>query len=127
MNKIRKGDLVRVIAGRSKGQQGKVIDITKNGRVIVEGVNLVTKFVKKGWLGKGQAGQMMKKEASIHASNVVVICPECSKPTRVEIEVTKDGKKLRKCKKCGKYIDLAVKAKSKDKDKKQEDNDKSKI
>jgi len=140
MKKLRINDIVKVIAGKQKGQQGKVLKIYNDGYVVVEGIALQSKFIKKGMFGKGQPGQIIKKEGKIHISNVMVVCPKCEKPTRVQI-IEKDGKKFRQCKKCGALIDeiyakqrakAAKKADSKagkDKDSANQelDNDKNKI
>ena len=105
MRRIRREDTVKVLRGKSKGQTGKVVGFVKNGAyVVVEGVNLVTKFIKKGWMGEGKAGGIVKVPAPIHASNVMVVCPHCGKTTRVRVK-QENGKKWRVCAKCGKLID----------------------
>ncbi|GAA1607858.1 50S ribosomal protein L24 [Leucobacter chromiireducens] len=102
--KIKKGDLVEVITGPSqdrggyKGKQGKVIEVfTETDRVIVEGVNFVTKHVRVGQSERGtREGGIETVEAPIHISNVAVVDPETKKPTRVGFrveEVEKDGVK----------------------------------
>lgn len=102
MANIRKGDLVQVITGPSqdrggdRGKQGKVIEIlTGQDRVIVEGVNFVTKHVKVGQTQRGtKTGGIEKHEAPIHISNVQLVDPKTKKPTRVgfrEEVVEKDG------------------------------------
>ncbi len=92
--KIRKGDLVKVIAGDSKGQQGKVqeVIIAKN-RVIVEGVNLVSKHTKPN--AATPNGGIIKKEAALHISNVMLVDPTSGKPTRVGRKANADGKLVR--------------------------------
>ena len=102
MARIRKGDLVQVISGRSqarggdRGKQGKVIEVqVDKNRVIVEGINFVTKHVRVGQTQRGtKTGGIETMEAPIHISNVALIDPESKKPTRVgfrEEVVTKDG------------------------------------
>ncbi|WP_125099085.1 50S ribosomal protein L24 [Leucobacter chromiireducens] len=102
--KIKKGDLVEVITGPSqdrggyKGKQGKVIEVfTETDRVIVEGVNFVTKHVRVGQSERGtREGGIETVEAPIHISNVAVVDPETKKPTRVGFrveEIEKDGVK----------------------------------
>ncbi len=109
MRKLRIGDKVKIIAGKEKGKIGKVIGFVKDREyVLVEGVNLVTKFIKKGWLGEGKEGTKVKVEAPIHRSNVMVVCPHCEKPTRISITIEDKTHKYRTCKKCGKYIDKGV-------------------
>ncbi len=109
---VKSKDQVVVISGKDKGAKGKVITAApKTGKVIVEGVAMVTKHQKSR--AQGQPGGIIKKEAFIDASNVMVICPKCSKATRVAhkaVEVTgKDGKvttkNVRICKKCGEQLD----------------------
>ncbi|MBQ6952044.1 MAG: 50S ribosomal protein L24 [Clostridia bacterium] len=109
---VKSKDQVVVISGKDKGVKGKVITAApKTGKVIVEGVAMVTKHQKSR--AQGQPGGIIKKEAFIDASNVMVICPKCGKATRVAhkaVEVTgKDGKvstkSVRICKKCGEQLD----------------------
>lgn len=117
--KIKKGDLVEVISGPSqerggyRGKQGRVIEVlTDSDRVIVEGVNYVTKHVKIGQSTRGsKEGGIETHEAPIHVSNVAIVDPETKKPTRVGFrleEVEKDGVKktvrVRYAKKSGKDI-----------------------
>ncbi|WP_243763149.1 50S ribosomal protein L24 [Allobranchiibius sp. CTAmp26] len=99
--KIKKNDLVQVISGRSqknggdKGKQGKVIAVfPENGRVLVEGINRVTKHVRAGQPGGGSGG-IEVVEAPIHVSNVAVVDPETGKPTRIRTrveQVERDGR-----------------------------------
>jgi large subunit ribosomal protein L24 len=119
MANIKKGDLVQVISGRSqarggdRGKQGKVIEVlVEQNRVVVEGVNYVTKHVKVGQTQRGaKTGGLETHEAPIHVSNVALVDPETKKPTRVgfrEEKVTKDGVtrtvRVRYAKKSGKDI-----------------------
>ena len=106
MKKLRIGDTVQIMTGKAKGQRGKILEFIRDGQyVVIEGVNLVTKFVKKGMLGKGQPGQLVKKEAPVHISNVRLVCPSCGKVTKVAIEIKDNKHKFRKCKLCGALID----------------------
>ncbi|MFJ2620731.1 50S ribosomal protein L24 [Glutamicibacter sp. NPDC087344] len=94
--KIKKGDLVQVISGKERGKQGKVLKvITETNRVLVEGVNRVTKHTKAGQTERGtQTGGIEVVEAPVHVSNVAVVDPETKKPTRVgfrEETVEKNG------------------------------------
>ena len=109
---VKSKDQVVVISGKDKGTKGKVVTAApKTGKVVVEGVAMVTKHQKSRQ--QGQPGGIIKKEAFIDASNVMVICPKCGKATRIAhkiVEVTgKDGKtaskNVRICKKCGAEID----------------------
>ena len=100
--KIKKGDTVYVNAGNDKGKTGKVLSVlTEKDRVIVEGVNLVSKHTKPN--SKQPQGGIIKQEAAIHISNVNLIDPASSKPTRVGFKV-EDGKKVRVAKKSGEEI-----------------------
>lgn len=100
MNKIKKDDMVKIIAGKDKGKEGKVIAVdTKTARVTVEGVNLATKHAKPSQANPN--GGIVKKENPIDVSNVMVISD--GKATRVGFKVV-DGKKVRIAKKTGKEI-----------------------
>src|SRR5579862_3895270 len=101
--KIRKGDLVKVIAGDSKGAQGKVLEvITAKGRAVVEGANMVSKHTKPN--AANPNGGIIKQEAAIHISNLMLIDPKSGKPTRVGRERNKEGKLVRVAKKSGEEI-----------------------
>lgn len=93
MQRLKKGDQVIVTAGRSKGQIGAVLSILENDRLVVEGANLVKKHTK-GNPQEGVAGGIIEKEATIHASNVMLLNPETQKGDRVGFR-TEDGKKVR--------------------------------
>ena len=97
---IKKGDQVIVLTGKSKGEKGKVISVlTAKEMVVVEGCNLVTEHVKPR--RSDEQGGIVTKEAPLHVSNVMLICPKCGKPTRIGHKIYADGKKDRVCKKCG--------------------------
>ena len=101
MQKIKKGDLVKVIAGKDKDKQGKVVRVdVKNNTVVVEGINMVTKHVKPNMAN--QQGGILHQEAAMDISNVMLVVD--GKPTRVGFEV-KDGKKVRVAKATGNVID----------------------
>jgi large subunit ribosomal protein L24 len=100
--KIRKGDQVKVISGDSKGQQGKVLEvIPADNRAIVEKVNMVSKHSRPN--AQNTQGGIVKKEAPIHLSNLMLIDPKGGKPTRVGRKVV-DGKIVRYAKKSGEVI-----------------------
>lgn len=100
--KIKKGDNVVVITGKDKGKKGKVLEVLpKNGRVIVDNVNIVSRHTKPR--SAEDKGGIVKKPAPIEASNVMVLC-DCGKATRVAYKMV-DGKKVRVCKKCGLSLD----------------------
>ena len=99
---IKKGDTVYVNAGNDKGKTGKVLEVLRSkDRVIVEGVNMVSKHTKPN--PKAPQGGIIKKEAGIHISNVQLIDPQSGKPTRVGYKF-EDGKKIRFAKKSGEEI-----------------------
>ena len=100
-SKIKKGDLVKVIAGKDKDKEGKVLSVdVKNGKVIVEGINMVFKHQKPSY--SNQQGGIVEKEAPIDISNVMYV--HKGKPTRVGFKFV-DGKKVRFAKKTGEVID----------------------
>ena len=97
---VKTNDNVMIISGKDKGKSGKVLEVSpKEGKVIIEGCNIVTKHVKPRAMG--QQGGIVKAEAPLYACKVMPICPKCGKPTRVGKKVNEDGKKVRVCKKCG--------------------------
>ena len=99
--KIKKGDTVKVIAGKDNGKEGKVISVDrKNNRVLVEGVNIITKHLKPS--AANQNGGIVQKEAPIHISNVMYV--HKGKPTRIGFKMEKD-KKVRFAKSTGDVID----------------------
>ncbi len=100
--KIRKGDLVKVISGDSKGQQGKVLEVIPvDNRAIVEKVNMVSKHSRPN--AQNTQGGIVKKEAPIHLSNLMLIDPKGGKPTRVGRKLV-DNKLVRYAKKSGEVI-----------------------
>lgn len=102
--RIRKGDTVKVISGREKGKEGKVLQIlSKEAKIKVEKLNMIKKHQKP--TQKNTQGGIVEKEAAIAISNVMLVCTRCSKLTRVGMKVLEDGKKIRICKKCGEGID----------------------
>ena len=102
MNKlhVRKDDTIVVLSGKDKGKQGKVLETSpKESKVIVEGINMVTKHVKPR--RQGESGGIVKAEGAMYASKVMVVCPSCGKPTRLAHKILSDGTRTRCCKKCG--------------------------
>ena len=99
---VKTGDTVVVITGKDAGKQGKVLaSFPKKNRIIVEGVNIISRHTKPR--SAKEAGGIIKKEGTIDVSNVMPICPECGKPTRVKHSVV-EGKNVRVCK-CGAVLD----------------------
>ncbi len=101
--KIKKGDTVMVITGESKGQKGRVLEVDKDKyKAIVEGLNLVSKHTKPN--SKSPQGGIIKKEAPIHISNLMLIDPASGKPTRVGRRLNEKNKLVRYSKKSGEEI-----------------------
>ena len=101
MNKVhvKTGDTVVVINGKNRGKKGKVMQVSPSeGKVIVEGVNMVTKHVKPRQMG--EPGGLIKAESALYADKVQLVCPKCGEATRVGRAIGKDNKKMRVCKKC---------------------------
>lgn len=97
---VKRGDIVKVIAGKDKGKEGKVVTaIPSENKVIVEGVAMAKKHQKARM--QGQESGIIHKEMPIDASNVMRVCPKCGKAARTGIKVFEDGSKARYCKKCG--------------------------
>ena len=97
---VRTGDTVVVLSGKEKGKQGKVLQVSpKEGKVIVEGLNIAKKHVKPR--SAQQQGGIVDAEAAMYASKVMAVCPKCGKPTRVAHKFLEDGTKVRICKSCG--------------------------
>ena len=103
MQKIRKGDKVKVLAGRDKGREGEVLKVMpKESRAIVQGVNVVMRHQKQS---PRSEGGIIRKEGPIHLSNLALIDPSSGKPTRVGFKLLADGKKVRVAKASGEVID----------------------
>ena len=106
MNKkvhVKTGDTVVIMSGRDRGKQGKVLAVSpEEGKVIVEGRNMVTKHVKPRRMG--EQGGIVKAEGALYACKVQIVCPHCGKPTRVGHKLYEDGTKGRICKKCGESL-----------------------
>ena len=111
--KIKKGDKIEIITGKDKGKVGKVLLISRDQqRLVVEGLNLRVKNVRARRMG--EKGQQVQFPAPLHISNVMLICPKCSKKTRVGFRLAEKvnnaaaplkGKKFRQCRKCQQLID----------------------
>ena len=107
---LRKNDNVLVITGKDRGKRGRVLKVlpgevgkTKT-RLIIEGVNMIKRHTKPN-PGKNIKGGIVEREASLHASNVQLVCPECDKPTRLGRKILGDGRKVRICRKCEGVVD----------------------
>jgi len=102
---IRKNDNVLVTTGKDRGKKGRVIRVVpEKNRLIVEGVNLIKRHTRPN-PAKNIKGGVVQREASLHASNVQLVCPECGAQTRVGHKVLDDGRKVRICRKCEGVVD----------------------
>lgn len=100
---VKTGDTVVVLSGKERGKKGKILAVSpKEGKVIVEKINMVSKHVKPKKMG--EEGGIIKAEGALYASKVQLVCPHCSKPTRVAHKIFEDGTKGRICKKCGETL-----------------------
>lgn len=101
---LKVNDQVEVIAGKDKGRVGKIIKvITKDGTAVVEKINMIKRHMKPNQMN--QQGGIIEKEAPIHASNLMLICPKCSKTVRIGKNILEDGTKVRICKKCNESVE----------------------
>jgi len=108
--RIRKGDIVHVVAGKERGaldnvaKRGKVLSVDhESGRVVVERMNFIKRHTRPNRTNR--QGGIVEKEGSIHVSNVRVVCPKCNKPTRIKIIRLNDGTKVRACRQCDEHLD----------------------
>jgi len=100
--KIRKNDKVKILVGKDRGKQGKVLMVLKDSnKLVVEGINIVKKHIKPGKVSK--EGGIIKIEKPISVSNAMVICEKCGKAVRLGFSIIGD-KKYRVCKKCGEVL-----------------------
>lgn len=100
---VKTGDTVVVLSGKERGKKGKILAVSpKEGKVIVEKINMVSKHVKPKKMG--EQGGIVKAEGALYACKVQLVCPHCSKPTRVAHKIFEDGTKGRICKKCGETL-----------------------
>lgn len=105
MQKIKKGDEIIVTAGKDKGRRGNVLGLLDNGKILVEGVNLVKKHVKPNPM-KGDQGGIVSKEMPLERSNVMLFNPATNKGDRVGIKALDDGKKVRYFKSNNEVVDV---------------------
>jgi large subunit ribosomal protein L24 len=104
---LRKNDRVMVMAGKDRGKVGKILAILPaKGRARVEGAQMVKRHTKPG---PANSGGIIEKEASIHLSNLMLLCPKCTDPVRISRKILDDGSKVRLCKKCGEVIPTEAK------------------
>lgn len=107
--KIKRGDKVKVIAGKDKGKKGKVLQIFPDrNKASVEGINLAIKHLRPK--KQGEKGQKIEFPAPLNISNLMIMCPRCNRPTRVKSKISpqpgdKKAQKVRICSKCKEFID----------------------
>jgi large subunit ribosomal protein L24 len=102
---LKKNDTVEVGAGKDKGKRGRVLSVQPSAnRAVVEGVGFVKRHTKPN-PQKNIKGGIVEREASVHVSNLLVVCGECGKPTRVARKFLEDGSKVRVCRKCSGVLD----------------------
>ena len=101
---LQKDDVVRIIAGRDRGKQGKVLQVyAKDGRLRVERIHMIKRHTRP--TQQMQQGGIIEREGTIHISNVMLLCTRCNRGVRVGHQVLDDGKKVRVCRRCGDVLD----------------------
>lgn len=101
---IKKNDTILVITGKEKGKKGRVLSVSPlKDQLLIEKVNIIKRHMKPS--RKYTQGGIIEKEAPLNISNVMLVCPKCSKPTRIGNSLLQDGRKVRMCKKCREVID----------------------
>lgn len=101
---LKKNDTVLIITGDEKGKKGRVLGVDAGEkRLLVERLNMIKKHMKPS--KKYSQGGIIEKEAPVHQSNVMLVCPKCNKPTRIGNTILENGKKIRSCRKCGEVVD----------------------
>ena len=102
---IRKNDNVLMITGKDRGKRGRVLKVApEKNRLVIEGVNMIKRHTRPN-PQRNIKGGIIEREAALHASNVQLVCPECSKVTRVGHRILADGRKVRSCRKCEGVVD----------------------
>lgn len=101
--KVKKGDNVMIIAGKDRGKSGKILNVfLGKNRIVVDGFNLVKKRIKPK--KQGEKGQTASMPAPLNVSNVMIICKNCGRNTRIGYKILENKNKIRICKKCGEEI-----------------------
>jgi large subunit ribosomal protein L24 len=107
MPHFRKNDQVMVIAGDDRGKSGRVLKVLRGGnRLIVEKVNFIKRHTKAR--GAGQQGGILEREAPLHVSNVMHLCPKCQTGVRISMKPAGDGRRERFCARCGESISRVI-------------------
>jgi large subunit ribosomal protein L24 len=103
IKRLKKGDMVKVIAGKEKGKTGKILKVINDkDKVVIEKLNMVKRHKKPDQKGKGG---IVEKEGSVNISNVMFLCNKCDEGVRVGYKLLEDGAKTRVCKKCNDILD----------------------
>jgi large subunit ribosomal protein L24 len=101
---IKKDDFVRVITGKDRGKQGKVLRVfPKEGRLTVERINMIKRHTRPSQ--QMQQGGIIEREGKVHLSNVMLVCTKCDRGVRIGHKFLDDGKKVRICRRCGEVLD----------------------
>ena len=104
LGRLKKGDMVKVLAGKDKGKTGKVLKaIPEKGKIVIEKINIIKKHQKPNQKSKGG---VVEKEGSVHISKVGLFCSKCNTAVRIKSKVLEDGKKVRLCSKCNDVINV---------------------
>ena len=107
-NFLKVNDQVEVITGKDKGRVGKIIKVyKKSDKALVERINMIKRHTKAR--AAGQEGQIVDKEAPVHVSNLMLVCPKCTSTVRVARKTLDDGTKVRVCKKCSESVEPSKK------------------
>ena len=102
--RIKKNDTVFITTGKEKGKSGRVLSFSSSkDRVLIEKINIVKKHMKP--TRKYTQGGIIEREATVHVSNVMLVCPKCNKPTKIRTTFLQDDRKMRMCRKCKEVID----------------------
>ena len=105
MSELKKNDKVKVLSGKEKGRQGKILRIiSEKNAALVERLNFVKRHTRAGTQAAQQGG-IIEKEAPLRLSKLLLVCPKCSKPTRTGTRGLEDGERVRYCKKCQEQVD----------------------
>ena len=103
VKRLKKSDMIMVVAGKEKGKTGKILNIIKDkNRVVVEKLSFIKRHQRPDAQGKGG---IVEREGSIHISNVMLLCNRCNHPTHIGFHYLQDGRKVRICRSCGEVVD----------------------
>jgi large subunit ribosomal protein L24 len=102
---LHRGDQVRVMVGKDAGKSGRILSVNpRKNTVVVEHANIIKRHTRPN-PSKNIKGGIVEKEGPIHASNVMMVCSSCNKPSRIGINVQPDGTRVRVCRRCGTAVD----------------------